>query len=312
MGYLFFSYSHRNSTQARSNVDALTAAGFRIWQDVREGDEGIPPGADFEREIKSAIGSDDCKGIILQWSKEASESKWVRHEIDLAHTAKKPIYPLLLDKTDLPLLIEKKNGIRQEEFDRLIDALYTQVPEAGRQKNEEFKFDVKLGLQNGVEKLVSTSLVQIWIMKSSCTQAYVVGSADYTIGNAPEHVLLCAEFTGKPGTLFLSEALRYFQKAYENVSHAALHVTPTRTRRNEYILDQQSEWSDAAVTCVAAVEFFRQQRGAQVHIFAKMPVALGLLLSNCFSTNTVLHLYNDVESADGKSITYTPIARIRK
>lgn len=312
MAYLFFSYSRRNSAQAQENVEALTAEGFTIWQDVREGDEGIPPGADFEREIKSAIESDDCKGVILQWSKEANDSKWVRREIDLAHTAKKPIYPLLLDKTDLPPLIEKNNGIRQEEIDRLINALYTQAPEARRKMNEDFDFGLKLGLQKGAEKLGSTELVKVSIVQSSHTQAYVVGSADYTVGNEPEHVLLCAEFSGQPGTRFLLEALRYFQKTYENVPYAALHVIPTRTRRNEYILEQQSEWLDAAATCVAAVEHFRQQHGAEVHVFAKMPVALGLLLSNRFSTNTVLHFYNDVESADRKSITYTPIARIRK
>lgn len=312
MAYLFFSYSRRNSAQAQENVEALTAEGFTIWQDVREGDEGIPPGADFEREIKSAIASDDCKGVILQWSKEADASKWVRREVDLAHTAKKTIYPLLLDKTDLPLLIEKNNGIRQEEIDRLINGLYTQASEARRRMNEKFDFGVSLGGQQDAEKVGNTGLVKVPIVRSSHTQAYVVGSVDYTTGNTPEHVLLCAEFSGRPGNLFLSEALNYFQKTYENVSYAALHVIPTRTRRNEYILEQQSEWLDAAATCVAAVEHFRQQHGAEVHVFAKMPVALGLLLSNRFSTNTVLHFYNDVESADRKSITYTPIARIRK
>lgn len=310
MAYLFFSYSRRNSTQAQANVEALTAEGFTIWQDVREGDEGIPLGADFEREIKSAIESDDCKGVILQWSKEASASTWVRREIDLAHTAKKPIYPLLLDETDLPLLIQKHNGIRPNEIDRLINGLYTQASEARQHVNKKFVVDLKLGLQNGVEKF--GKFVRVPIVQSSHTQAHVVGCADYTVGNEPEHVALCAEFTGRSGTLFLTEVLRYFQKTYENVPYAVLHVTPTRTLKGEYVLKQQSEWLDAAATCVTAVEFFRQQHGAEVHIFAKMPVALGLLLSNRFSTNTVLHLYNDVESADRKSITYTPIARIRK
>jgi hypothetical protein len=91
-----------------------------------------------------------------------------------------------------------------------------------------------------------------------------------------------------------------------------VHVTPVQIPKGKYVLRQQSEWLDAAATCVAAVEFFYQEYRAEVHVFAKMPVALGLLLSNHFSTNTVLHLYNDIESDDGKSITYTPIARIRK
>jgi hypothetical protein len=312
MGYLFFSYSRRNSTQAQANVEALTAEGFTIWQDVREGDEGIQPGADFEREIHSAIESDDCEGIILQWSKDADGSKWVRREIDLANKANKRIYPLLLDATSLPPLIENNNGIRQEDIDRLIDALYTQASDARRRTNDKFDSKVSLGLQQDAESIGSLGLVKVPIVQSGYTQAHVFGSPKYTIGDQPEHVLLCAEFSGQPGNLFLSEALRYFQKTYENAPYAALHVTPNRTRRSKYVLERQSEWLDAAATCVAAVECFRQQYSAEIHVFAKMPVALGLLLSNSFSTNTVIYIYNDIESADGKSITYTPIARIRK
>lgn len=305
MAYLFFSYSRKNSQETDAHVEALLGEGFTIWRDVREGNEGIPPGADFEQEIKSAIESNDCKGLILQWSAEASESKWVRREIDLALKANVPIYPLPLDKTALPSLIPNNN---EKDIDTLINYLYEEEPEARRRVNEQFDFEVSLGVQQGEEKLGNTELVKVPLVTSSHTEAYVVGTVDYTVGKKPEHVLLCAQFTGKQGTLFLTQALEYFQSVYENTSFVAIHVTPKRIRRQEYVLEKQSEWLDAVMTCITAVDFFRQTHAAEVHIFGKMPVALGLMLTPRFSTNTVIHLYNDEQS--GSTFTYTPVDRI--
>lgn len=307
MAYLFFSYARRNTTQAQENLKAFAAAGFMIWQDIRGGNAGIRPGALFPREIESAIQSDDCKGVILQWSKEANDSEWVPKEIDLAYTAGKPIYPLTLDETPLPENLKEINGIQQEEIDRLINSLYDEASETIRD------FTLELRSQYGVEPLRGSSeFVKVLLIPSTHTKAYIVGYPDHVIGAAPEHVLLCAEFTGKPGTLFLREALHYFQKTYENVPYAALHVTPTRTPKGEYVLGEPPEWEDAAATCFDAVEFFRQPYGAEVHVFAKMPVVLALLLSNKFETGTIFHLYNDIESADRRAIAYEFISTVTK
>ena len=102
MADLFFSYSRKDSADARTYIDALRAKGFIIWQDIGEGDDGIEPGEDWKAAIKGSIESRDCAGIILQWSANAKASKWVAREINMGVDAGKTIYPILLDNTPLP------------------------------------------------------------------------------------------------------------------------------------------------------------------------------------------------------------------
>ncbi len=314
MAYLFFSYSRKNSLPARENVEDLAAQGFIIWQDIREGDEGIRPGEDFEQRIESAIRSSQCEGLILQWSEYANQSVWVEKELSLALDAGKPIYPLLLDGTELPTILEKRNYTRQSEFDRLVNHLYTAAPNSRRQRLD-FLPDIELRLQTNNSrvsmKVGDDQFVAIPLLRSSYTHAYVVGPANHCI-DEPDHVLLCAEFTGRPGTLFLTEALRFFIKAYPEVAYVALHVTPTNTRRNEYKIsdDNYAEWADAAGTCTEAIEKFRQTKRPKIHIFAKMPVALGALLSTHLPTGTEVYLYNDIPADDGTGYTYSEVAKV--
>lgn len=314
MGYLFFSYSRKDETQARANVENLAAEGFIIWQDIREGDEGIPPGADFEQRIKNAIESPECEGLILQWSKSADKSCWVKKEISLALAAEKTIYPLLLDGTKLPVTLEKKNYTRQAEIERLINHLYSAAPNSRRQRLD-FSPDVALGLQTNdsskAMKIDGNQFVAVPLLQSSYTHADVVGFSDHAIGE-PSHVLLCAEFTGIPSPLFLTETLRFFISLYPGESYVALHVTPAKRRKGEYKINDNNyaEWADAAGTCIEAVQMFRQTKRAKVHIFAKMPVALGILLSTHFSTGTELYLYNDIPASNSNGITYAEVAKV--
>lgn len=312
MAYLFFSYSHRDTTDEYS--EALRADGFIIWQDSSEGDDGIDPGEDWVTRIEQAITSPDCVGIILQWSKNAEASKWVAKEIELGIAADKTIYPILLDETPLRSNIERANAVKPGDLDRLMNALARHAPGARRQKLP-VDFDKQLGAQESgrvwERPLDGVSIVSVPLIKSSYTEAAVVSHAEAVIGE-PRRVLLCAELTGRPNLRFLADAIRFFKQQYPGEPYIALHVTAKNIRRGEYHLNDHNyaEWVDAVDTCVQAIEHLCPMRSPAVHFFAKTPVIFAALLGIRFPTQTTLYLYNDIPAQVGDGFTYSQIARI--
>jgi len=320
VAYFFFSYARKDSAATQDHqdhhVEAMRANGFIIWQDTSEGDDGIDPGKDWVEAIEQGVRSPDCKGIILQWSKNAEASKWVAKEIQMGIEAGKTIYPILLDDTPLPTNIDRSNAVPSSELDRLMDALARHTPDAWRQKLP-VDFDVKLGVQPDAKTwdrpLDGDSIVSVPLIKSSYTKACVVGSAEAVIGQ-PERILLCAEFTGRPNPRFLADAIRFFKQQYPGQPYIAVHATAKNIRRGEYHLNDHNyaEWVDAVDTCVQAVDYLRERCRCNpaVHLFAKTPVIFAALLGVRFPTQTTLYLYNDIPAQVGDGFTYSQIARI--
>ena len=97
---VFLSYSHVDSTTVAPIREALRAAEYRVWSD----DDSVAPGVRWREQIEGGISEAIHDGFVIVFiTPEALESKWVRHEIDLAldlatrdSSAKGRIVPVLL------------------------------------------------------------------------------------------------------------------------------------------------------------------------------------------------------------------------
>jgi hypothetical protein len=87
---VFISYGREDAALMQQVEKALLDAGLTIWTD-----KGIAPGSpSWKAAIEQAILDTRC--IVVLFSPDSSESRWVRAELDYADAQGKPIYPLLV------------------------------------------------------------------------------------------------------------------------------------------------------------------------------------------------------------------------
>lgn len=92
--YVFVSYSHKDSGRVLPILDAMHAAGYRVWYD-----EGIPWSSEWPAEIEKHLSA--CAVCLAFLSASAMESDHCRREIHVAATDKKPILPVYLEDVKL-------------------------------------------------------------------------------------------------------------------------------------------------------------------------------------------------------------------
>jgi serine/threonine protein kinase len=97
--HLFISYSRRDKPYAQGLTERLQQSSFNVWIDSQ-----IEYGETWFKEIDEAIKT--CAAFVLLMSPESYESEWVQKEILLAKRYKKPIFPLLLDGDEFPIVID--------------------------------------------------------------------------------------------------------------------------------------------------------------------------------------------------------------
>jgi WD40 repeat protein len=104
-GSAFISYSSRDLEAARAVERLLMSpeVGWTPWRDER----GLE--RDWSREIAQALARSDA--LVLLWSAQAAQSRWVRSEWLTARALEKPIVPLLADATPLPPPLANLHGI---------------------------------------------------------------------------------------------------------------------------------------------------------------------------------------------------------
>ena len=100
MGHIFISYSKRDTVYAEKLINALRREGFNPWVDM----EGLGAGTHWQTRLQKQIYT--CDAYILVMSRNAFNSKWVPDELVTAKTKGKPIFPLLLDDTEMFLAIQ--------------------------------------------------------------------------------------------------------------------------------------------------------------------------------------------------------------
>jgi len=97
---VFVSYSRLNSREAKRLVAKLKTSLNRTWIDS----SGLEHGEQFPTKILQEIKDCDC--FILLWSRHSRQSRWVEKEWNHAFKLEKRIIPVILDKTDLPMVLE--------------------------------------------------------------------------------------------------------------------------------------------------------------------------------------------------------------
>ncbi len=100
MGHIFISYSKKDIVYAEKLINALRREGFNPWVDM----ENLGAGTQWLRRLQKQIVT--CDAYILVMSRNAYNSTWVPDELVVAKSKGKPIFPLLLDDTELFLALQ--------------------------------------------------------------------------------------------------------------------------------------------------------------------------------------------------------------
>jgi len=121
MADIFISYAHEDETRVAELVHALQEEGWSVFWDRR-----IPAGQSWESYIERKLN--DAKCVVVVWSHQSVESKWVKIEATEAEE-RHVMVPVLLDHVKLPLafrhiqaadLVELEVVQSSPEFEKLI------------------------------------------------------------------------------------------------------------------------------------------------------------------------------------------------
>lgn len=110
---IFISYSRRNSETADELASQLERLGHDVWIDR----VNIAGGDDWQAELERRIPQIDV--MVVLWSHDAAQSKWVSRENSFADSKDKKIIPVRLDDTDPAedILLHRMNIIDARDKD---------------------------------------------------------------------------------------------------------------------------------------------------------------------------------------------------
>jgi hypothetical protein len=128
--YLFTSYSHKNMRVVFKIIKELSKSRYRIWYD-----EGIEPGNEWPEVVGKAVVK--CSQFLVFMSRNATTSRNVRNEINLAFSENKDILVIFLEDTRLSegmklqigtvQFINKYESTEKEFFSKLKKVLKTDI-----------------------------------------------------------------------------------------------------------------------------------------------------------------------------------------
>ena len=114
---IFCSYSRRDSPFAEEIVNFISSQGYSVWMDQ----SGIDGASIWTESIVEAI--DESCAVILLVSSHSVNSHHVLKEISLAMEKNKVVFPLIIEKTDLPRTFQYLlAGIQQIEMNEALFA----------------------------------------------------------------------------------------------------------------------------------------------------------------------------------------------
>lgn len=103
--HVFVSFSSENETEAESIVKDLEGQGYLVWFSKKS----IHPSDVWVREMEEGIDSSSV--IVVVWTENAAQSKWVERELIRADEQNKPIIPLIFDDTKVSIVIQTTQHI---------------------------------------------------------------------------------------------------------------------------------------------------------------------------------------------------------
>lgn len=92
--HVFLSYSSKDRNIAQGLAHALEKRGIPVWQD-----QDLPAGGDFASAIEKALTGSCC--VIVLWSSNSVNSRWVRNEADWA-AENEILLPVLIEGVEIP------------------------------------------------------------------------------------------------------------------------------------------------------------------------------------------------------------------
>jgi hypothetical protein len=95
---IFLSYARGDQATARRFAEAFEVQGFSVWWDA-----ALRSGEAWDQEIEKALKA--AKAVVVLWSKQSVESRWVRAEATLADR-NKTLVPVMIEPCDRPIIFE--------------------------------------------------------------------------------------------------------------------------------------------------------------------------------------------------------------
>jgi hypothetical protein len=125
----FISHASKNAATAKRVEDCLVADGLRVWIDH----DKLALGALLKSTLQQAI--QDCRVLVLLWSKAAAESRWVAAEALTAFHRDRFIIPCVLDDTPLPVFLAQALHLKIDRGKGSMERLCRAVREAPKSAN---------------------------------------------------------------------------------------------------------------------------------------------------------------------------------
>lgn len=127
--FVFISYSHKDNGIINEIFERFNLHRCRFWYD-----DNIHLGVDWSEDIATHINNAEC--VLLFISKNSINSDYVKDELHVARTLKKPIIPVYLEDVKLPLGLELSLGraqsiyLKQErDIKKLCNTIVNNLPE---------------------------------------------------------------------------------------------------------------------------------------------------------------------------------------
>ena len=95
---IFLSYNREDQTVARRFAEGFAAEGFEVWWDTT-----LRAGEAYDQVTEKALKT--AKAVVVLWSKQSVDSRWVRAEATLADR-QKTLVPVTIEPCERPIMFE--------------------------------------------------------------------------------------------------------------------------------------------------------------------------------------------------------------
>ncbi len=109
---MFISYCHDDLATAKRFAESLQREGFTVWWDA-----SLRSGEAFDVAIENALRG--ASAVIVLWSKNSVQSRWVRAEATLADRLK-TLVPVMIEPCERPIIFASSGNthFRMGQTDR--------------------------------------------------------------------------------------------------------------------------------------------------------------------------------------------------
>jgi TIR domain len=191
---VFLSYSHEDIYVVRLLATAFAASDLECWWD-----RNLLPGREFDRQIEHRLCT--AKAVVVVWSRQSVESRWVRTEAGEALNQRKMV-PARVDDCDIPLEFRRiqtaqltgwKGETGNDEFRRLLSGIKSLSSPGGgvscgdertKQSSQQWLMDVTSFEWNGVRFKLTLGDIKHFIENRNHEAIYVNGTEVCRAGSA--------------------------------------------------------------------------------------------------------------------------------